>query len=79
LGFDGYPKSLSGMLASTGTVTAVKYDQASEPHRIHLPLSRWAAYPNPPPDPADPPVPHNSGQVHQRIMDYMFLHAATLV
>ncbi len=76
--FDGYPKSLSSMLSSTSTVTAVKYDQTTEPHCIHLPLSRWAAYPDPPPDPADPAPPHNSSQVHQRIMDFMYLHAATL-
>jgi hypothetical protein len=76
--FDGYPKSLSGLFTGTATVKATKYDQAAEADSIHEPLSRWAAYPDPPPHPADPPAPHNGSQVHQRIMDFMYLHAATM-
>jgi hypothetical protein len=76
--FDGYPKSLSSLLLSTATVTATKYDQAAEPGCVHLPLSRWSGYPDPPPNPADPHRPQNGSQVHQRIMDFMYLHAAKL-
>jgi hypothetical protein len=76
--FDGYPKSLSGALTSTSSVKAVKYDQGNEQGSFHVPLTRWAAYPNPPPNPDDPPSPNNSGDVHQLIRDFMYLHAATL-
>jgi hypothetical protein len=75
--FDGFPKSDSNALVSTADYTAVKYDQAFEPASIHLPLSRWADYPSPPPNAGDPPKPTNSNNVHHDIRDFMFLHAAT--
>jgi hypothetical protein len=76
--FDGYPKSDSSKLLSTASVTAIKYDQGSEPGCFHLPLSRWADYPNPVPDPAvDWPAPQNGGDVHQAIAHMMFLDAAS--
>lgn len=74
--FDGYPKSLSSILASTPSVKAIKYDQLAEPGSIHLPFPRWSQYPNPPPAYA-PPAPRNSVDVHYLIRDFMFLHAAT--
>ena len=76
--FDGYPKNLSGTLTSSSGIKAIKYDQANEQSSFHVPLSRWAAYPSTPPNPDDPPLPHNSSAVHQLIMDFMYLHAATL-
>lgn len=75
--FDGYPKSDSSKLLSTSQVAAIKYDQGSEPGCYHLPLSRWADYPNPAPDPADWPAPKTGSDVHRSIRDYMFLDAAS--
>jgi hypothetical protein len=75
--FDGYPKSDSSLLLTTPNFTAIKYDQGSEPGCIHVPLSRWADYPNPAPDPADWPAPKNGSDVHRSIRDYLFLDAAT--
>ena len=75
--FDGYPKSDSMNLVSTADVTAIKYDQGSEPGCIHLPLSRWTDYPNPPPNPVDADPPVNGFNVHGDIRNFMFLDAAT--
>ncbi len=75
--FDGYPKSLSNALASTAAYHVTKYDQGSQPSSYHVPLARWASYPNPPPNPGDPNPPANSDDVHHLIRDFMFLHAAT--
>jgi hypothetical protein len=75
--FDGYPKSDSSQLLTNSSVTAIKYDQGSEPGCIHVPLSRWADYPNPAPDPADPPPPQNGNDVHRDIRNFLFLDAAT--
>ena len=75
--FDGYPKSDSSKLLSTATVTAIKYDQGSEPGCFHVPLSRWADYPTSVPDPAvDWPAPQSGGDVHQAIVHMLFLDAA---
>jgi hypothetical protein len=76
--FDGYPKADSSKLLSTPHVTAVKYDQGAEPGCIHVPLSRWAAYPPTPPDPVDPSPPQTGSDVHRNIRNFLFLHAATL-
>jgi hypothetical protein len=75
--FDGYPKSDSSLLVTTPSVTAIKYDQGSEPGCIHVPLSRWADYPSPAPDPADWPAPKKANDVHHAIRDFLFLDAAT--
>jgi hypothetical protein len=75
--FDGYPKSDSSGLVSTPDVTAIKYDQAAEPASIHLPLSRWSDYPNPPPNPADTDPPQDGNDVHRCIRNFLFLDAAT--
>jgi hypothetical protein len=76
--FDGYPKAESNLLVTTAAYKAIKYDQASEQGSFHVPLSRWVNYPSPPPNPDDPPAPHNGGAVHTAIRNFMFLHAATL-
>ena len=75
--FDGFPKNDSSQLLSTASVTAVKYDQGFEPGCFHVPLSRWGAYPDPPPNPADPPKPAGWNDVHRGIRNFMFLDAAT--
>ncbi len=76
--FDGYPKSESSSLVSTGSVSAIKYDQGAEPGCFHVPLSRWADYPNPVPNPdVDWPAPQNGGDVHQAIAHMLFLDAAS--
>jgi hypothetical protein len=75
--FDGYPKSDSSNLITTSQVTAVKYDQGSEPGCFHVPLARWNDYPKSPQDPADPAKPASSNDVHGAIRDFMFLDAAT--
>jgi hypothetical protein len=76
--FDGFPKIDSSKLLSTASVTAVKYDQGSEPGCFHVPLSRWGDYPpDPPPNPADPPKPAGWNDVHRGIRNFMFLDAAT--
>lgn len=74
---DGFPKADSSALLTTASVTAVKYDEGSEPGSIHVPLSRWAAYPTTPPNPGDPKPPKNGSDVHQDIRDFMYTHAAT--
>jgi hypothetical protein len=75
--FDGYPKNESTLLASTADVTAIKYDQGAESGCVHLPLSRWADYPDPAPNPADPGKPTDGNDVHRCIRNFMFLDAAT--
>jgi hypothetical protein len=75
--FDGYPKSLSKALVSTAAYQVIKYDQGNQSSSYHVPLPRWAAYPNPPPNPSDPNPPANGGDVHHLIRDFMFLDAAT--
>lgn len=74
---DGYPKSLSNALVSAAGHKVIKYDQGGEPSSYHLPLSRWAAYPNPPPNSGDLFPPTNGNDVRHLIRDFMFLHAAT--
>lgn len=70
--FDGIVSSsgsLSTGLTSTATVTAIKYDEINSTSAgiTHLPTARWADRPaGSPPD------------VHHMIIDYMFLHAATV-
>jgi hypothetical protein len=76
--YDGFPKGLDTGFTGTADFRLRKYDQGNEPASIHLPLSRWAGYPNPPPNLGDRPFPKNSLDVHQLIADYMFLHSATL-
>ena len=76
--FDGYPKTLSTALVPPADYVITKYDQASEPSSIHVPIARWAGYPSAPPNPGDPPAPANSDDVHHLIRDFLFLHAATL-
>lgn len=76
--YDGYPKSVDTGFVGTADFRLRKYDQGSEPASIHLPMSRWSAYPNPPPNPGDRPFPKNGVDVHQLIADHMFLHSATL-
>lgn len=75
--FDGYPKSDSSKLLSTSSVAAIKYDQGSEPGCFHLPLWRWADYPQSPPNPADPEPPVNGYDVHRFIRNFMFADAAS--
>jgi hypothetical protein len=75
--FDGYPKADSSKLVSTGSVTAIKYDQGSEPGCYHVPLSRWVNYPKPAPDPADWPAPANGSDVHRAIINFMPVDAAS--
>ena len=75
--FDGYPKADSSKLLTTASVTAIKYDQGSEPGCYHVPLSRWADYPKPAPDAADWPAPASGSDVHRAIRDFMFLDAAS--
>jgi hypothetical protein len=75
--FDGYPKNLSNALVSTVAYQVTKYDQGSQPSSYHVPLARWAAYPNLPPNPGDPNPPANGDDVHHLIRDFMFLHAST--
>lgn len=75
--FDGYPKSDSSNLVTTASVTAIKYDQGSEPGCYHVPLSRWADYPRPAPDAADWPAPANGSDVHRCIRDFMFVDATS--
>jgi hypothetical protein len=70
--FDGIVSSagsLSSGLASTPTVRAIKYDELSSASgaSYHLPTPRW------PDRPAGPP-----NDVHHLIIDYMFLHAASV-
>jgi hypothetical protein len=75
--FDGYPKPTSDALGPSAASKVIKYDQGSEPNSIHMPFSRWAAYPNPAPNLGDPAPPKNSDDVHHDIRDFLFLHAAT--
>jgi hypothetical protein len=75
---DGYPKTLSTALVPPADYVITKYDQGSEPASIHVPISRWADYPNTPPNPGDPPPPANGSDVHHLIRDFLFLHASTL-
>jgi hypothetical protein len=80
--FDGYPKGTSSALLTTPQFTVIKYDQADEPGSIHVPWSRWAAYPNPPgPDDPNPWLTNQSDphydDTHHLIRDFMFLDAAT--
>jgi hypothetical protein len=72
--FDGYPKTDSDELLTTATVTAIKYDQASEPGSFHVPAARWSEFPNPAPAPSPPPP---GKDIHHAIRNYMFLDAAT--
>jgi hypothetical protein len=73
--FDGAPKSLSNPLGNNTPPVAVKYDQGNEPHSNHLPQTRWAAYPDTPPD-EEPSLPAKN-DLHHLIRDFMFLHAAS--
>jgi hypothetical protein len=75
--FDGYPKKDSSALVSTPDVTAIKYDQATEPASIHVPLPRWSKYPSSPPNPADTDPPQDGNDVHRCIRNFLFLDAAT--
>ena len=75
--FDGFPKAgFDDALVPTATVKLAKYDQASDPVALHVPLSRWSDYPDPP-NIADRKKPKNFSDVHQLVPDCMFLHAAT--
>jgi hypothetical protein len=70
--FDGIVSSagsLSTGLTSTASVTAIKYDEINSQSAgiFHLPTARWAD--RPAGGPSD---------VHHMIVDYMFLHAATV-
>ena len=72
--FDGLfstASTLSRNLVDTVHYSVIKYDQnpASGVHNYHVPLPRWTALPTPP---------KNANQVHGRVCDHMFLHAATL-
>lgn len=76
--YDGHPKGFDDSFTGTADFRLRKYDQGNETASIHLPISRWADYPNPPPNPGDRAFPKTGNDVHQLIADHLFLHSATL-
>jgi hypothetical protein len=83
-GFSSTFSNLSRDLTTTPDIRAIKYDQGAEPGSFHVPASRWANYPDPPPNPGlnpdqNPTKTQIFGDVHHAIRDHMFLHAATIV
>lgn len=82
--FDGYPQGLAANLKTNKAYTVVKYDQGADPDPacFKVPFSRWAGYPNPPANPADPnpfadPMDSNYIDTHHLIPAFLFTHAAT--